>query len=82
MARTKTTYADKKAYITRDFGQLVGKKIVEVRPLTEKECEMFAWDYDRMDYAMVLICQDGTAIIPSCDPEGNGAGFLFVEKVG
>lgn len=82
MARTKVTYEEKRAYITRDFGQLVGKKIVGVRPMSENECEMFAWDFDYNDYAMVLICDDGTAIIPSCDPEGNSAGFLFVEKVG
>ena len=76
------TKDDKKSWITRDFGQLVGKKIIGVRPMTETECELFGWDYRFEDYAMVLVCDDGTAIIPSQDPEGNGAGFLFVEKVG
>ena len=82
MPRTATTYSDKEAWVKRDFGSLEGKTIKSVRPLTEKECEMFGWEFAYMDYAMVLICTDGTAIIPSCDPEGNGAGFLFVERVG
>ncbi len=82
MPRTANTYKDKQEWVKRDFGSLVGKTVKEVRPLTERECEMFAWDFQFEDYAMVVVFTDGTCVIPSQDPEGNGAGFLFVERVG
>lgn len=78
----QVTYKEKQEWVKRDFGSLVGKTIKTVRPLTKDECEIFGWEFDYSDYAMVLVCDDGTAIIPSRDPEGNGSGFLFVERVG
>jgi hypothetical protein len=30
----------------------------------------------------VIILDDGRALIPSMDSEGNGAGHVFVERVG
>ena len=44
------------------------------------ECEGFGWDYERED-AFVIVFTDGTALIPSQDPEGNGAGFIITAKV-
>lgn len=82
MTRTVTTYQQKAKWIERDFSSLAGKTIKRVRPMTKDECEVFGWDFDSEDYAMVIIFTDGFCMVPSCDPEGNGAGFLFVEKLG
>ena len=70
-------YTERSAYIEREFGYLKGKTVAFVRPLTESECEDFAWDYEYEHDAMAVFFTDGTVIIPSQDPEGNGAGFLF-----
>lgn len=71
-------YGRRISYIDREFGSLKGKTIALIRPLTEDECKQFAWEYDYNDNAMALFFTDGTVVVPSCDPEGNGAGFLFV----
>jgi len=73
-------YGERIKYIEREFGSLKGKTIALVRPLTKAECEQFAWDYNYDADAMAIFFTDGTIIIPSQDPEGNGAGFLF--KIG
>lgn len=65
-------------YTQRKFGVLEGKTIEEVRPLNEIECELFGWDYKHESDAMVIWFSDGTGIIPSRDPEGNGAGCLVM----
>lgn len=70
----------RKDYVHREWGSLVGKTVETVRPLTKSECEGFGWDYERED-AFVVVFTDGTALIPSQDPEGNGAGHLFTKKV-
>jgi hypothetical protein len=54
-------------------GHFLGKKIVAVRYLTDKEQESLGWDQS----AVVLQLDDGTLIFPSQDDEGNGAGALF-----
>lgn len=73
------TATDSRAeYISKEYGELVGKTIKRVRPLTKEECADLYWDYDRMYEAMVIIFTDGTAMIPMCDPEGNGAGHLML----
>lgn len=82
MPRTATTYEQKTEWVKEEYGSLIGKKIKEIRPLTENECKMFAWDFQYEHMALVIIFTDGTCIIPSQDPEGNGAGHLFVERVG
>lgn len=73
-----TTFVDRVRLIEREFGSLAGKTISLVRPLAEAECKQFAWDYAYEDYAMAIFFTDGTVLIPSQDPEGNGAGFLFL----
>jgi len=67
-------------YIQREWGSLVGKTVKTVRPLTKDECLDMMWDYERED-AFVIVFTDGTALIPSQDPEGNGAGFIITAKV-
>ena len=71
---------DRDAYIKREYGSLVGRKIKTVRPLTNGECEDFGWDGSFSGVPMVIILDDGTALIPSSDEEGNDAGHIFVES--
>lgn len=73
-------FVERVKYIEREFGDLKGKTVALVRPLSKAECEQFAWEYDYEHDAMAIFFTDGTVIIPSQDPEGNGAGFLF--KIG
>lgn len=67
-------------YIKKEYGSLVGRKIKTVRPLTHGEREDFGWDGSFSGVPMVIILDDGTALIPSSDPEGNDAGHIFVES--
>lgn len=54
---------------------LIGKKIVDVREMTEDEAdECWGWDTP----GQVIVLDDGTELIPSRDPEGNDAGHLFI----
>jgi hypothetical protein len=64
-------------YITREFGELVGKTIKAVRPLVDSELESFYWDRHGT-VPFVIVFTDGTCASPSRDPEGNGAGFMFL----
>ena len=52
---------------------LVGRVITEVRYLTEEERDNLGWN----SRSIVIILNDGTAIYPSQDDEGNDAGALF-----
>lgn len=51
----------------------VGKKIANVRYLTQSEADQLGWD----SRAIVFILEDGTAFFPSRDNEGNDAGAIF-----
>lgn len=68
------------AYIKKEFGMLVGKTIKRVRPMSPGELKMFYWDNGRGGVGMVIELDDGTALVPSRDPEGNGPGHIFVEE--
>jgi hypothetical protein len=59
----------------RAIEELKGKKIVKVRYMTGKESSDMGWGYKGR--AIVLILDDGTMLLPSVDPEGNGPGVLF-----
>jgi hypothetical protein len=52
---------------------LLGRTIVGVRYLTDEETEGLGW----MRAAIVLLLDNGTFILPSCDDEGNDAGALL-----
>ena len=52
--------------------QLCGKKIVAIRYMTPQEAEDNYWDYQ----PVLLILDDGTALCPMSDDEGNNAGSL------
>ena len=58
---------------------LLGKKVILVRALTGEELNGLDWQYDA-DLAIVLVFDDGTLVLPMRDPEGNGAGFLDIQK--
>lgn len=68
-------------YIETEYGALVGRKIVAVRALTKSELDMFMWDTRSADEAVMFIMDDGSVMIPSMDPEGNGPGHVFIEKL-
>lgn len=55
------------------MSEMVGARIVEVRPMTPEEIESEGWD----DPATVLVLDSGQKLYASQDPEGNGPGALF-----
>jgi len=56
---------------------LVGKKVVDVRYMTEAEAEESMW-YSR---PIIIVFDDGTYLIPMADDEGNNGGSLFTSCV-
>jgi len=56
---------------------LVGKKVVDVRYMTEEEAEDNLW-YNR---PIIIVFDDGTYLIPMADDEGNNGGSLFTSCV-
>ena len=54
---------------------LVGRRIVEVRAMTKREIEAEGWYGE--EPVPVLVLDNGVAIFPSRDPEGNGPGAFF-----
>ncbi len=52
---------------------LLGRKIIDVRWMTDDEQDGFAWQ----NAALMLLLDNGTVIWPSADDEGNDAGALF-----
>ena len=52
--------------------QLCGKKIVAVRYMTPQEAESSYWGYQ----PILLILDDGTALCPMSDDEGNESGAI------
>ena len=53
--------------------QLLGRKIVDVRYMTQEEADDMGW-YSR---PVVFQLDDGNLIFPSADDEGNDGGALF-----
>ena len=56
--------------------QLCGRTIVSVRYMTPQEAESSGWYYQ----PILLILDDGTALCPMSDDEGNESGSLSVFK--
>ena len=69
--------SDNYNYYADHYKQLVGKTIIKVRPMAPDEVEDFYWQGDE-EKAWVLILNDGSALIPMRDPEGNGPGHLEI----
>lgn len=53
---------------------LIGKKIVNVRPLSPKEIDALGWSH-----GLVIELEDGTLLCPQRDDEGNDAGTVSVQ---
>jgi len=66
------------AYINREFGGIVGRRIVAVRPLRESELESMYWYESASEVAFAIILDDGQVLIPSRDEEGNGPGHVIL----
>lgn len=64
----------------QQFKNLEGKTIAEVRVLDDEEIDNMGWYVGGGSVPMVLIFTDGTMCIPMQDPEGNGAGALYVQS--
>lgn len=56
--------------------QLLNRKIVAVRYLSESERSDLGWNYR----PVVIQLDDGNLIFPSADDEGNDAGALFTNS--
>lgn len=59
-----------------DYDFLIGRTIINVREMTKEELDEMDW----YGSATVLVLDDGTEIVPSRDPEGNGPGTLFIDN--
>ncbi len=58
------------------LNELIGKKIVRLRPMTKNEREDEGWE-NHHSATSVIELEGGILIYPSSDDEGNGAGTLF-----
>lgn len=64
-----------------EFGPiLIGRKVVDVRAMTQAEAKEEGWDIDLGNPPIVVVFDDGTKLYASADEEGNGAGALFGEN--
>lgn len=63
--------------LKKEFGGLVGRTIVGIRPLKKSELDDLYWEEYGYD-GFVVILDDGQAFIPAQDEEGNGPGFLLL----
>ena len=57
---------------------LAGKTIKRVRHMVDEEIKGMSW-YESVEDTIVIEFTDNSYAIVTADPEGNGAGFLFVE---
>jgi hypothetical protein len=64
-------------HLTAEYGDFIGKRLIGVRPLMGEELAELGWEWAREGEAFVLMFHDGSCLIPSQDPEGNGPGFLL-----
>lgn len=56
--------------------QLLGKKIVDVRYMSQDECDDLGWTHR----PVVFHLDDGNLVFASCDDEGNDGGSLFTNN--
>lgn len=60
--------------------ELIGKKLLGIRPLTEVDCRLFGFDPWGYEGGVVLMFEGGAQMVASQDFEGNGPGALFYRK--
>jgi hypothetical protein len=68
--------------LNAEYGDYIGKRLMGVRPLNPAELAELGWEWARDGEAFALLFHDGSCLIPSQDPEGNGPGFLFTGELG
>lgn len=68
-------------YLTKEFGHLIGQTIKAIRPLYKEEIADLYWHDGPYEIPFIIIFENGEALIPSADPEGNGPGWLFTASV-
>ena len=66
-------YKEKQKWSNR-FKNLLGKRIVGVRYLTKEETDASGW----YSSPIVIELDDGSALIPQRDDEGNDGGALWI----
>jgi len=64
-------------YYRGEFSALIGRKIIDVRAMYPEEMELFMWDGE---LGAVITLDNGGMFIPMSDSEGNGVGYLMVQK--
>ena len=69
---------DAQKFLNKEFKNVIGKKILGVRPLVPEELDALCWEKNYGDVPFVFVLEGGVAMIPMCDPEGNGAGWIEV----
>lgn len=69
--------AIRKDYVQDEWGPLVGRTIQSVREMTKEEVEAMGWYEGGGSVPVVFTLDDGTVMIPSQDPEGNGPGHIY-----
>jgi hypothetical protein len=62
------------------MSELIGKKLLGIRPLTEIDCRLFGFDPWGYEGGVVLMFEGGAQMVASQDFEGNGPGALFYRK--
>ncbi|KKR00549.1 MAG: hypothetical protein UT24_C0011G0002 [Candidatus Woesebacteria bacterium GW2011_GWB1_39_12] len=55
----------------------VGRKLIEIRAMTQEELDSECWRYNPGNPALVLIFEGNAKLFASRDAEGNDAGCLF-----
>mgnify|MGYP003153379471 CR=1 FL=1 len=58
----------------------LGRKINGIHQITDEEADRMGWIEDfgsGTEMTIVLVLEDGSWLVPSCDPEGNRGGCLF-----
>jgi hypothetical protein len=64
--------------VQREFGKIVGRRIVAVEPLTREQALALGFDEEGLGPHTVLAVtlDDGSLLLPTDCPEGNGPGWL------
>ena len=62
----------KRSWVADISAKFIGRKIVAIRYMTDKEVKSVSWS----KAAVVIALDDGTLFYPMADDEGNNAGAL------
>lgn len=58
--------------------EIIGRRIIYVRLMTQEELQMEAWDHlSPLSAPLALVLDSGVVLYAARDAEGNGPGALF-----